>query len=169
MLWEHAKAAAGRVKALDKDERVLIVTHHDADGITAGAIVSSVLGRMHILHDTKIVPQLDEGNIKEIRGALDEVGLVWFTDIGSGALSQITGIDCVITDHHILDQRFLEQLGIQQPSVGDMGLEDWEHAYENALEKIGDKMVMVNPHVVGESGDNYISGAGVTYLVAKAL
>ncbi len=168
MLWEYARAAADRIESLEDKERVLVVTHHDADGITAGAIASCALGRKKLLHDVKILPQLEDKAIAEILASAEDFGLVWFTDIGSGALSQIKDLKAVITDHHDLDPRFLEERNME-PNPGEMGLDQWADIYSKALEEVSDKITMVNPHVIGESGDDYISGAGTTYLVAKLL
>ncbi len=65
---------------------------------------------------------------------------VWFVDLGSGVLSKLDPDRCVITDHHRID-----------PSAA------------------GEWPGHVNPHLFGLDGSSEISGAGVTYVVAKKL
>jgi RecJ-like exonuclease len=65
---------------------------------------------------------------------------IWFVDLGSGSLSKLDSERCVITDHHRVD-----------PAGKD-----------------GQKG-HVNPHLFGLDGSSEISGAGVTYMVAKRM
>lgn len=65
---------------------------------------------------------------------------IWFVDLGSGALSKLDPQRCVITDHHRID-----------PAA------------------TGEWPGHVNPHIFGLDGSSEISGAGVTYVVAKRL
>ena len=65
---------------------------------------------------------------------------VWFVDLGSGAFPRMDAGRCVVSDHH----RF--EAG---PTVAGEG--------------------HVNPHLFGMDGSTEISGAGVTYLVAKKM
>ena len=166
-MWDYAKAAKDRLAELGKKDKVLIVTHHDADGITAGAIASAALSRMHIMHDVKIIPQMEETAISEIQQQAKDLSLVWFTDIGAGALSQICEIKSIITDHHEIDPRSVEAFSSNKKDTVD--LDGWVEIYEELMEGIKDTVTMVNPHLVGKSGDVEISGSGVTYLVAKAV
>ncbi|MDK2876469.1 MAG: single-stranded-DNA-specific exonuclease [Archaeoglobaceae archaeon] len=77
---------------------VLVVTHIDADGITAGSIALRALNRAGIEADIRFLKQLDK---KEVEKIADEGKFVWFTDLGSGQLSMLKDLDFVITDHHI--------------------------------------------------------------------
>ena len=74
-----------------------VVTHIDADGIAAGAIAMRCLERAGIEGDIRYVKQLDEAVITSLR---DTHGLIWFTDLGSGMLPHLDGLEYVITDHH---------------------------------------------------------------------
>ncbi len=76
---------------------VRIVTHIDADGIAAGAIATRCLERAGIDGSVRYVKQLDEAAITSLR---DDSGLIWFTDLGSGMLPHLDGLDYVVTDHH---------------------------------------------------------------------
>ena len=80
-------------------KKVKVVTHIDADGICAGAIASMALERAGIEWEVEFVKQLDPETVDKLRGSMDG-RLVWFTDLGSGQLEMLKGIDCIISDHH---------------------------------------------------------------------
>lgn len=75
-----------------------MVTHIDADGITAGAIASETLKRLGKEYTLECVKQLDEVVIQKLLSENHE--LVWFTDLGSGISTQYPEIRKIITDHH---------------------------------------------------------------------
>ena len=75
-----------------------IVTHIDADGITAGAIASETLRRLGKEYSIECIKQLDEVTIRKLLDENHE--LVWFTDLGSGISNQYPEIKKIITDHH---------------------------------------------------------------------
>lgn len=78
--------------------KIHIVTHIDADGITAGSIASETLRRLGKEYSIECIKQLDEVIINKLLGENHE--LVWFTDLGSGISTQYPEIKKVITDHH---------------------------------------------------------------------
>ena len=75
-----------------------IVTHIDADGITAGAIASQTLQRLGKNYTLECVKQLDEAVMNKLLAERHE--LVWFTDLGSGISTEYPEIHKIITDHH---------------------------------------------------------------------
>lgn len=75
-----------------------IVTHIDADGITAGAIASESLRRLGKNFSLECIKQLDEVCVNKLLSENHE--LVWFTDLGSGISTQYPEIKKIITDHH---------------------------------------------------------------------
>ncbi|VVB59756.1 DHHA1 domain protein [uncultured archaeon] len=79
-------------------KEIHIVTHIDADGITAGAIASETLRRLRKEYSLECVKQLDEVVIKKLLS--EDHDLVWFTDLGSGISTQYPEIKKIITDHH---------------------------------------------------------------------
>jgi single-stranded-DNA-specific exonuclease len=81
-----------------KSTKIHIVTHIDADGITAGAIASETLRRLEKEYSIECVKQLDEVIINKLLTENHE--LVWFTDLGSGISNQYPEIQKIITDHH---------------------------------------------------------------------
>jgi len=93
------KRARDVADIIHKSKDVHIVTHIDADGISAGAIAAKTLQRMDKNYSLECVKQLDEMVLKRL---LDENhDLVWFTDLGSGISTSYPEINKVITDHHM--------------------------------------------------------------------
>ncbi len=90
--------AAELAELLRRQSDVIVVTHIDADGITAGSIALSALRKAGIEAEIRFLKQLDK---KEVEKIADEGKFVWFTDLGSGQLSMLKELDFVITDHHI--------------------------------------------------------------------
>ena len=90
---------ANDVAAIVRDSsEVHIVTHIDADGITAGAIASETLRRLGKEYSIECIKQLDEVIIGKLLNENHE--LVWFTDLGSGMSTQYPELKKIITDHH---------------------------------------------------------------------
>lgn len=134
------EAGSKAADVLRSSSSVLIVGHIDADGITASSIASMALGRAAIGHTVLFAKKLDDAIIHE---ALSRpVDKVWFVDLGSAVVSKLEKGRCVISDHHRPD-----------PSVGEKGLDEGH----------------VNPHPFGIDGSTEVSGAGVTYLIAKKM
>ena len=95
-LLKRAKEIGNIIK--DSDE-IHIVTHIDADGISAGAIASETLQRLNKQFSIEFVKQLDEQISKRLEN--DNHNLVWFTDLGSSISNNYSKINKVITDHHV--------------------------------------------------------------------
>lgn len=157
-LLEPAKAAAKKIKAADK---VKVVTHIDADGICAGSIASAALKRMGKEHTVVFVKQLDDAAISRVKA--EKFGLAWFTDLGSGALEHLAGIDKVICDHHVPNQPH-GQNGAALAKEAKLDLLKFAEAVSEE-----DGGAHVNPNLFGRNGSTDCSGAGATYLVARCL
>ncbi len=144
----EARQIAERLRSAD---RVGVYAHIDADGITGGAIASEALVRAGIEHDVAFLRKLDEAALQVIRREAPPVA--WFVDIGAGQLHHMAGLDAVITDHHV-------------PTDREISREARRDLVRFAQDV--DRVLMHNPHTEGE-GSDAISGAGLTYSVAKAL
>ncbi len=89
---------------IDYNEYVQVVCHDDADGITAGAILTRALSRAGLFLRTKVVNRIDESVVEEL--TQDGMGLYVFTDIGSGytglieLLADRTDAIIIVLDHH---------------------------------------------------------------------
>lgn len=87
-------------KKLSEEDDILLVSHHDADGITACAIMIKLFEKLGKNTDFKILKQLDSSNIKDIKNSPHET--IVFTDMGSGQLELIKkNLDnFYVIDHH---------------------------------------------------------------------
>ena len=128
-------------QTLADSDRVLLASHIDADGLTSAAIASRALERAGLEHDVVFKKQLDETEIASI--AAREYETVLFTDFGSGQLD-------VIADH--------EAAGDFDPVIAD------HHQPADA-----DTEFHLNPLLEGINGASELSGAGATYVLARAL
>ena len=137
-LADRAAACAEHLRLAD---RVLLVSHIDADGLTSAAVAAMALQRAGIPFETVFEKQLDEQAIATI--AETDYDTVLFTDFGSGQLDIITEYEQsgaftpVVADHH-------------QPADEDTGFH-------------------LNPLLEGLDGAKELSGAGSAYLLARAL
>ncbi|MFP8954803.1 DHHA1 domain-containing protein [Natrialbaceae archaeon A-arb3/5] len=128
-------------RALVEAERVLLASHIDADGLTSAAIAAQALERAGIRFETVFEKQLDEATIDDIANTAYET--VLFTDFGSGQLD-------IIAEH--------EDAGDFTPVIADHHQPaDRETAYH------------LNPLLVGIDGASELSGAGASYVLARAL
>lgn len=137
-LRNRAVECADRLRAAD---RVLLVSHIDADGLASAGIASTGLARARVPHESHFEKQLDADRVAAIADREHEV--VLFTDFGSGQLDEIAAHEAngaftpVIADHH-------------RPAPTDTSFH-------------------LNPLPFGIDGASELSGAGTTYLLARAL
>ena len=122
-------------------DSVLLASHIDADGLTSAAIASTALARAAIPHEVVFKKQLDATEIASI--AACEYETVLFTDFGSGQLD-------VIAEH--------EQAGDFEPVIAD------HHQPADA-----ETEYHLNPLLFGIDGASELSGAGASYVLARAL
>jgi RecJ-like exonuclease len=127
-------------KHISQEDVVRIISHNDADGLSAAGIVANAIkeedGQFHV----SIFPRLKEENINQLRK--ERYRLFIFCDMGSAFLNDINNFksDVIILDHHIPD-----------------GSEAKEH------------VVHVNPHLFGIEGSKEISGSGTSYLAVRGM
>jgi single-stranded-DNA-specific exonuclease len=133
--------ATACARRLHDAESVLLASHIDADGLTSAAIASTALERAGIPHEVVFKKQLDETEIASI--AAREYDTVLFTDFGSGQLDDITA--------H-------ERAGDFEPIIAD------HHQPADATTEFH-----LNPLLEGINGASELSGAGASYLLARAL
>ena len=135
-----ANAAILLEKCIDAGEFIRLVTHLDADGLAAAGIMAKALDRMGALFRIRVVRQIDEQVVEELRE--EDRSPVLFTDLGSGSLDLLAPLDSndvFVFDHH-------------QPMGG-----------------VFPRLCQVNPHLCGIDGSRELSGSGATYLVTKAF
>jgi len=134
------KKMASKIKTLDK---IVVVHHYDADGLSSGAILIKALEREGKKVSSLCLKQLYKENIDQIKSLGNKYV---FVDFGSGQMDYLVDElgkeNIFIIDHH-------------QPVL----LED----------KIIQIEYHVNPLLFGIDGGKEISGSGLTYLVAKEI
>ena len=138
-------------RALRSMHSVTVVTHIDADGITAGAIASQALAGANVPHEVLFFKKLDEAAIARI-DSLPTEG-VWLTDLGSGYISKVGHPGLVIADHHSPD------VG---SNVGSRRKKDLFDYHDNSD-------LHLNPHLFGFDGSREASGAGTAYWIARQM
>jgi RecJ-like exonuclease len=104
---ELISRAVELAEIVKKQEEVLVVSHIDADGITAASIAKKALEDYGIEAKVRFVKQLEKFEIEKIK---DENKFIWFTDLGSGHVSHLADLDFIITDHHAPIGRHERQL-----------------------------------------------------------
>ena len=138
--FEHLNKVASEIKKRDK---IVIIHHYDADGLTSGAIAIKALEREGKKIEHLCLKQVYKENVDEIK-SLGENFL--FVDFGSGQLDYL--IDDLGEDHlFILDHHQPSKINGIIPKL------KWH----------------VNPLLYGIDGGKEISGAGVTFFFAKSL
>lgn len=96
------KRAEKIAEFIKKSEYTHVVTHIDADGITAGSIACQTLERLGKNYSIDFVKQLDQDFLDELKNQGYE--LVWFTDLGSNINFEENKFNMVVTDHHICSE-----------------------------------------------------------------
>jgi len=139
---EAKRAAEFLLENIDKGKNILVISHMDADGISAAGIMGKALFNAEAKFCIRIERWMDEKVLDEacLHG---EDALLVFTDMGSGYLdilgAKVGNRPIVILDHH-------QPIGASNESF-----------------------LQVNPHLFGIDGSREISSAGIAYLVAKFL
>jgi len=139
---ENLRNAAEAFRNVDKKEVIRLISHLDADGISAASIMIKLLNSDNRKYSVSIVPQLNRAVIAQF--ASESYNCFIFTDLGSGLLGEIQellkGRKVFILDHHTVEE---------------------SAKYED--------IVFVNPHLFGIDGGKEISGAGVVFRFACAV
>jgi single-stranded-DNA-specific exonuclease len=136
------KEAVARFSSTDKAETIRVISHLDADGLRAAAIVIKMLLRENRKYCLSIVPQMTEDTAAQL--AKEGYRIYIFADLGTGQFDilkhYLAKKEILILDHHEM--------------VPDSSAENIMH---------------VNPHISGIDSAKEVSGAGVAYLFAKEL
>ncbi|MGA3296639.1 MAG: DHH family phosphoesterase [Candidatus Bathyarchaeia archaeon] len=126
---------------LKSESSFLVISHHDADGLSAASIIGAALARAKARFTIRIVEELREDVLDAVAQTHPDV--IIFSDIGSGYLdlihSKSLAKTIIILDHH-------------PPNTVPQ-----------------DQIVQLNPHDFKIDGARLISAAGVCYFVAREL
>ncbi len=141
---ESFKDAVSAFRSFDKNKKIRLVSHLDADGISAIAILIHALSLENRKYSASIVRQLDAEKIKSL--SKEQFDYFIFSDLGSGQLSSIAKYfnskKVIILDHH-------------NP--------------EEITASPGENITHINPHLFGINGSKEIAGSGVVYLFVSEL
>ncbi len=129
-------------KHLDQDHVVRVISHNDADGISAAGVVCNAITRENSKFHVTIVPRLKEEVLNKL--SREKYQLFFFCDMGSAWIEKIGQLkgDAIVADHH----QTIDSSGDDQ---------------ENP--------VHLNPHLFGMDGTRDVSASGVSYLVVRPL
>jgi len=137
----RAKELSGIIKEhAESDSSFMVISHHDADGLSSAGVMGSALARAKTRFSVRIVEELREDIVDEINKA--SPGIMIFTDIGSGyfeLLSRLKAETILVLDHH--------------PPGGEAP----------------EKVEQLNPHEFRIDGARLVSAAGVCYFVVREL
>lgn len=128
-------------KHLDQDHVVRVISHNDADGISAAGVVCNAISREKGKFHVTIVPRLKEEVLNKI--SREKYKLFFFCDMGSAWTERIGRLhgDAIIADHHQTIDSTEEQ----------------------------DNTVHINPHLFGLDGTRDVSASGASYLAVRQL
>ena len=145
--WAELKKGA-KVLQNNKNNKILIVTHIDTDGLTSRVILQKLAERLNLDADFMFLKQITIETINDI--PFKDYDLIIFADLGSGQLKMI--------------KEKLDELNLSDKRDRIIILD--HHQPEEI--KIPKTIIHINPLTIGKSGAE-ICGAGVSYLFAKAI
>jgi RecJ-like exonuclease len=128
---------------LTDERRVKIITHTDADGLSAGAILARCLYAYNVPFHVKFTRPLEPEEIMEL--GKENYDLFVFMDQGSGQISAI--------------QKFILEKGRHVLILDHHPAELPVHA----------NLAYLNPHICGLNGAKDVSAAGVVYSVVERI
>ncbi|MCX8171179.1 MAG: DHH family phosphoesterase, partial [Candidatus Bathyarchaeota archaeon] len=140
---DSSKRVAEEIIQEAEGKNIFLVSHMDADGISAAGVMGKALLRIGAKFCIRIERWMDEKVLSEASNLSEEDNLLVFTDMGSGYLdilgAKLGDRRIIILDHH-------------QP-----------------IGKNRESFLHLNPHLFGIDGSREISSSGISYLVAKFL
>lgn len=116
MLLEHIQEVSNRFLKATENKEILVVSHHDTDGITSAVIIIKALKRMDKKFSVRIVKNLDNKIIQELPAGK----IILFLDLASNSLEFIEKSDLqevFIIDHHEITQRIPAKVAIINPQL----------------------------------------------------
>ncbi len=127
-------------KHIEKGNVIRLISHNDADGLSAAGVIANAIKEEGGQFHTTIVPRLKTDVINGLRS--EKYELFVFCDMGSACIKPLNSLkgDIIIADHH---------------QVADVEAKD--------------HIVHVNPHLFGIDGSRDLSGAGSSYLVVRDM
>ena len=116
---EQLKKAAEAFKAIDKKEVIRVISHLDADGISACSIIMKLLNNENRKYSISTVQQLNRAVLSQL--AAEPYNCFIFTDNGSGVLSDIKELlnarKVFVLDHHSLESNDFGSIVFVNPHI----------------------------------------------------
>lgn len=140
-LLNRASEATNMLKEhIDNDSVIRIISHNDADGISAAAVIANALKEEGVQFHTSLIPRLKEDIVNQLRS--EKYDLFIFSDMGSPFIKELNTYkhDVIVADHH---------------QVSDVESES--------------NVVHINPHLFDIDGSRDLCGAGSAYLAVREL
>ena len=137
---EACKKAAALVLSHPSSSRIRIISHYDADGISAAGVLCTALYRAGFeFHATLMRNPFTKG-FDRLKNEHNE--LIIFSDMGSGQIEIIEHLNCnaIILDHH-----------------------------QYLTAQTSENIVQINSNLLGVDGNYEASGATLSYAFAKEL
>jgi single-stranded-DNA-specific exonuclease len=125
LLKDMDKAVERIMRAIEDKELILIYGDYDTDGITATAVIYRFLKNLDA-EATYYIPKRSEGYglITEVLENIlnEDIGLIITVDCGIPSVKEVDfineiGIDCIISDHHTVQEEIPDAYCIISPKV----------------------------------------------------
>ena len=125
---------------IENDSVIRLISHNDADGISAAAVIANALAEEDVQFHTTIIPRLKEDTVNQLRS--EKYDLFIFSDMGSPFIKEFNTYkhDVIVADHHQVDGTASES-----------------------------NVIHVNPHLFEIDGSRDLCGAGSAYLTVRDL
>ena len=103
MTTKLINAIKNTVDNILSQDSIRIISHYDADGITAGAILAKALARKYINFHLSLTKSLNIETVRKIKN--EDNSIILFFDMGSGQISMLenenfSNTNIIIYDHH---------------------------------------------------------------------
>ena len=125
---------------IENDSVIRLVSHNDADGISAAAVIANALKEEGVQFHTSLIPRLKEETVNQMRS--EKYDLFIFSDMGSPFIKEFNTYkhDVIVADHHQVDDTESES-----------------------------NVIHINPHLFEIDGSRDLCGAGSAYLTVRDM
>jgi len=139
-VFELSKKASEMILSMPKSTRFRVISHYDADGISAAGIMCKALYREGFEFHVSLMRNPFTKGLERIKNEENEI--IIFTDMGSGQIDTIEQLKCkvIIIDHHQFQKS-----------------------------KTKKNIIQINANLCGINGNYEASGSSLSYSLAKAI
>ena len=133
----------------NRGDRILVVTHIDADGLSSGSVAFAALARKGAAASVRAIPDLDPRAIERLKA--DRFDFYLFTDLGSGLIGELSsafGEKFLVLDHHQVPAESLSH-----PCL----LNAWNYGYDGGNEASSSTMAYAFAKAFDDAGNQDLS------------